>query len=83
MKREDIYQLIDLERVRQAKKWNKKHDWGKGDCSSKKVEPITKVGVLTEENGEVAKAVLERDDKGLKKELCQLAACCVAWLESL
>jgi NTP pyrophosphatase (non-canonical NTP hydrolase) len=47
-----------------------------------------KVAVLSEECGEVARAALGADglvkDGGvLKKELVQVAAVCVAWLESL
>jgi len=83
MNRRRIYRLITDERDRQRKKWNKPHGWGRGDCSSLKVAPIVKAAVLSEECGEVAKAVLEKDNASLKTELIQCAAVCVAWLESL
>jgi len=83
MKRGDIYQEIDLERDRQHEKWSGLHDWGYGDASSLGVAPITKVAVLTEEVGEVARAVLELDDAQLKTELIQVAAVAVAWLEAM
>ena len=83
MTREQIYAEINAERKRQAKKWNKLHAWGRGDCSSHEVAPIVKSAVLQEECGEVAKAVLELDNDALKQELVQVAAVAVAWLESL
>lgn len=79
MKREDIYQAIDNERARQDEKWG-------GRESSTSILPgddlHAKVSVLGEEFGEVARAVLERDDQGLECELVQVAAVCVAWLEA-
>lgn len=39
--------------------------------------------ILAEEAGEVAHAVLEKDDENLKEELIQVAAVAVAWLESI
>jgi NTP pyrophosphatase (non-canonical NTP hydrolase) len=42
----------------------------------------TWLAVLAEEQGEVAKAILEGDELGLNAELVQVAAVCVAWLES-
>lgn len=39
--------------------------------------------ILTEELGEVARSINEQDDENLKLELIQVAAVCVAWLESL
>ena len=53
------------------------------DCSSLDVPPIVKVAVLTEETGEVARAVLDDDTADLIRELVQVAAVAVAWLESL
>lgn len=81
--REDIYAAIDAERVRQSAKWSQPHPWGKGDASSPNVEPMTKVGVLTEELGEVARAVLDGDHNQLQEELVQLAAVAIAWLEGM
>jgi hypothetical protein len=83
MIRPDIYQLIDDERARQRIKWAPLHPWGVGDCSSLLVEPITKAAVLTEECGEVARAVLDQDAEQLRRELVQVAAVAVAWLESM
>jgi NTP pyrophosphatase (non-canonical NTP hydrolase) len=39
--------------------------------------------VLAEECGEVARAVLDKDDDALRTELAQVAAICLAWLEAL
>lgn len=44
-------------------------------------DPKTMLAVLTEEVGEVAKAILEADDDELRTELVQTAAVCVKWLE--
>ena len=81
MIRAKIYSMIDAERARQAEKWNKPHTWGFGDCSSRDLPAIVKAAVLTEECGEVSRAVL--DGQGLKNELIQVAAVAVAWLESM
>ena len=78
-----IFRLIEDERDRQRIKWAPMHPWGVGDCSSDQVLPITKAAVLTEECGEVARAVLEQDTDQLRAELVQVAAVAVAWLESL
>jgi len=76
--RERIFQLINAERARQAQKW------GQGDCSSLAVDPLVKSAVLTEEVGEVARALLDREPAAqLITELVQVAAVAVAWLESL
>jgi hypothetical protein len=83
MTRQDAYRLIDAERVRQAEKWSREHTWGYGDCSGNIPEPV-KTAVLTEECGEVARAVLDRSPVDqLRAELVQVAAVAVAWLESL
>ncbi len=79
--RADVYALIDAERDQQAIQWSGPHEWGQGDCSSSDVADIVKAAVLTEESGEVARAVL--DGNGLRTELVQVAAVAVAWLESL
>lgn len=83
MKREDIYALIDAERVEQSRKWGTAHAWGYGDCSSDRVDQTVKCAVLAEECGEVSRAVLEIDTAQLRTELVQVAAVAVAWLESL
>ena len=76
--RSDVYALIDAERVRQVEKWGRE-----GDCSSPLVSPPVKVAVLTEEVGEVARAVLDSDEGNLRDELVQVAAVAVAWLEGM
>ena len=83
MIREAIFDAISDERLRQQDKFGGLHAWGSGDCSSHDVAPMTKVGVLTEELGEVARAVLDKDTDQLEVELVQLAAVAVAWLESI
>jgi NTP pyrophosphatase (non-canonical NTP hydrolase) len=83
MTRAAIYAAIDAERDRQADRWKMPHYWGEGDCSSRTIAPVVKVAVLSEECGEVARAVLELDPAHLRTELVQVAAVAVAWLESL
>jgi hypothetical protein len=61
------------ERIAQIAKW--------GDQSGK--APAVWVAILAEECGEVANAVLERDDDNLKKELVQVAAVCCAFVEAV
>lgn len=88
MKREDIYQAIDNERARQDAKFP--GQWG-GFADRLRFGLVQDYArsaafecsaILGEEAGEVAKAVLERDDQGLECELVQVAAVCVAWLEA-
>ena len=83
MTRDSIYLAIDAERDRQSEAWCRPHYWGFGDCSSESVEPTTKLTVLTEELGEVARAVLDNKPDDLVSELVQVAAVAIAWLESL
>jgi hypothetical protein len=82
-KRRDIYRLIDTERERQLKLWGRHHQWGTGDCSSALVDMPVKLAVLTEEVGEVARAILDRDDTNLRDELVQVAAVAIAMIEGL
>lgn len=81
--RSAIYAEVDAERGRQSAKWDRPHPWGQGDCSSSDVPDIVKAAVLAEECGEVARAVLDHDDVGLRAELVQVVAVGVAWLEAL
>ncbi len=90
MTRTEAYALIDAERDQQRLKWGQgnQHGWGWGDCSSLGVHDVTKVAVLAEEAGEVARAVLDagiggRGGTSLRAELVQVAAVAVAWLESM
>lgn len=77
-----IYAEIDRERERQSEQWSSPHAWGQGDCSSHSVDQTVKAAVLAEECGEVARAVLGADFPGLRRELVQVAAVAVAWLEA-
>ena len=52
-------------------------------CVSPIVSCAEKLAVLTEEIGEVARAVQERDKINLREELIQVAAVAVAWAVSL
>lgn len=90
--RAKVFALIADERDHQQTKWGGPHHWGNGDCSSATVAAASQAGdtasllrlaVLTEELGEVARAVHERDLDGLAKELVQVAAVAVAWREAL
>lgn len=83
MTREAIFAAITAERDRQRAKWGGDHSWGHGDCSGSGVPLPVKLAVLAEEFGEVARAVLERDQGALRAELTQVAAVAVAILESL
>lgn len=83
MTRDEVFAAIIKERSRQAAKWGGDHNWGHGDCSSPHVPGPVKVAVLTEEMGEVARAMLDESRDDLRHELIQLAAVCVAWLEAL
>lgn len=81
--RADVFDAIENERTLQAEKWNGRHMWGAGDCSSPDVDETVKVAVLIEEAGEVARAVLTADHEALRNELIQVAAVAVAWLEGM
>ena len=81
--KEWILKAIMQEREAQKAQWDKEHSWGYGDCSSNDVEDIVKSSVLSEECGEVSRAVLDCNQKSLRKELIQVAAVAVAWLESM
>lgn len=75
-KRGDIFRSIKAERQRQDAKWGWPNEGLAGGNLDKKVS------ILAEEFGEVAHAVLEGDTDNLRDELIQVAAVCVAWLES-
>lgn len=58
-----------------------KISWG---CCDPTAPEGIKLAVLTEEVGEVARAILENDDPThLREELIQVAAVAVAWAESI
>jgi len=77
----DILAAVTAERARQSRLWDRDHEHGHGDCSSPDVPEAVKVAVLAEEAGEVARAFLDGDRDGLRRELVQVAAICFAWLE--
>lgn len=83
MTRADIFREIGDERHRQEVKWGDEHAHGSGDCSSPNVLTMTKVAVLLEEVGEVARAALERDPVQMRHELIQVAAVAVAIIEGI
>jgi hypothetical protein len=83
VRREAILHEIANERQRQRIKWTVAHAWGHGDCSSDGVDDAVKMAVLTEEVGEVARALLDRKPADLRAELVQVAAVAVAWVEAL
>lgn len=64
--------LVKDERERQDKKWGKGF-FGRSD--------LAWLGILAEEFGEVANAILEHDEENLITEITQVAAVCIAWLE--
>lgn len=83
VRRQLVLEDVSRERDRQAAMWADPHAWGIGDCSSPDVDLPVKVAVLLEEAGEVARAVLDRDDAHLRTELVQLAAVVVAIIEGI
>ncbi len=74
MIRSEIFTAIERERHLQAIKHPGR--------SIFEVDPLLKLAILTEEVGEVARALIEDDDQ-LRQELVQVAACAVGWLESM
>jgi len=67
----DLLQYILEERLRQDKKWGEQDH---GD--------LYWLAILTEEQGELAREIIE-NGPNIKKELVQVAAVAVAWLEAL
>lgn len=69
----DVVDLIKKERLSQLAKW--------GDQNNK---DLFWLAILTEELGEVSKAIIEGEDVNkIKAEIIQVAAVSVAWLEKL
>ena len=63
---------LSAERIRQDMKWGEQnHDDDRW------------LAILTEELGEIARALNEHDDENRNEELVQVAAVCVAWLEAI
>lgn len=72
MKRHEIFELINLERNKQDKKWG---------ALPKYLSDMVWLTVLMEEVGECAEAILKRDWNNLKLEIIQVATVAIAWLE--
>lgn len=84
MTRDQVLAEVRAERRRQHERWGGRHAWGVGDCSSPLVPIMVRLAVLTEEVGEVARAILDGEpDERLRTELIQVAAVAVAIAESL
>lgn len=73
------YQAIAAERIKQHTRWR----GTTGDCSDPKTPDSWSLAILTEEVGEVARAVLTGDRDNLEAELIQVAAVAVSWIEGL
>lgn len=65
-----VWRAIEDERLRQLQKWGEQlhldEKW---------------IQIILEEFGELAKAILEKNEQDIVIELIQMTACCVAWLE--
>lgn len=77
MKIEDINEGVRLARLH----LEEKH--GSNSIASPTLPDKDKVVVMGEEQGEICRAVLENDYDQLRKELLQVAACAIGWLECL
>lgn len=82
-----ILSAIHEERNRQESLVGRKFPW---TCANPGISDSAKYAVLSEEQGEVAREVVEalidpsrRDLEKLATELVQTAAVCVAWLEAI
>lgn len=88
MDREGIFELINQERIRQITKWGTEQSFISAYRKAFGTEGLDyylcqKAVVLTEEVGEVARAIQEADLQHIKDELVQVAAVCVAMMEGL
>lgn len=78
MTRQKVFELITAEREAQTAKWGPLHQQPLG------IGPDSiRLAILTEEVGEVAKAILDGKPVETGDELIQVAAVAVAWLEQL
>lgn len=80
-----IFNMISAERLRQSQL---KIDGKIMATCADPIDEAVKLAALTEEVGEVARAVMARggwsgEQDNLREELVQVAAICVAWLEAL
>lgn len=76
MTKAGIFELILNERDRQDAKFG----WPNAGLAGH--DDHRKMTILGEEVGEIAHAILEHDTANMHDELVQVAAVCVAWLES-
>jgi hypothetical protein len=77
----DALLLIGMERVRQGELQRAgKFRW---TLAASGITVAAKFVRLSEEVGEVARAICERDGIGLIREVTHVAACGAAWLEAL
>lgn len=70
--RDRLYLDVESERLRQEDLWGVQHH-----------EPLKWLSILHEETGEIAKAINENDDAGLRAEVLESLAVCLAWLEDI
>lgn len=78
--KEHILEEVRLERLRQDRlKAEGKFSWNCADD----VSDLERLPVLTEETGEVARAICDKNQKNLREELIQVAAVAIAWVEGL
>lgn len=75
MNRVEALYEVQLELDHQNKKWKRKD----GDWPS---DPHTKLTILMEKVGEVARGLLDGDLENVREELADVAATAVAWLMS-
>lgn len=82
--------LADVIRERMRQEDLKLQGRFKYTCADHQLAPGEKLAILTEEVGEVARAILEggnivsdKHSADLRKELVQVAAVALAWVESL
>ena len=78
MTREEIFVRISEERARQIAKFGER-----AVCGLAQSEPLTALGILVEEVGEVARSLIDSGGVVDKEELLQVAAVCCGWLEGL
>lgn len=77
MKQEEIFQRTAIERMKSDEKW------GTQSIPNGTHSDYALVTILLEEVGEVARAVLERDEENLRDELFDVMQVATAWLEAL
>lgn len=74
MDRNEIYTLVDIERDRQDRKWG---------AMPRNLSDVVWLAVLVEEVGEAAESILKMEWDNLRKEVIQIIAVGVAWMEDV